>query len=334
MNQSRAAQLLSISPQANEDAIKKAFRKKAMLLHPDRNKSVKARSQFIEIHEAYEYLIDIASGKKKEIKTQPTYHTSTHTSSNKFRSKHHRHRNYTDPYANISREDFKARYERARKAAEENLERESNTIYQNALYEYQNTWRKSVAKLMAILGIILASLFIIDFVSGTEEIKIPSSEIVHEIEYHQHLVTHSIIVKGHRFTLPHELNDIYPIEKLNNTITVKGVTYILPKEVNSLGTMDNSIKYSYFQTHIFKDITKIRLKRNQFSFELKDYWSVQGSFPFIPILLLLPLMSFWFEKATFNFVFFGIYYNIYAFPLLAVFLLLHDNRIFRLLDYF
>ncbi len=328
MNRAQAAQLLGISPQASKDTIKKAFRKKAMLLHPDRNKSVNARSQFIEIHEAYEYLIDIASGKK----TENNYRSRTYKSDNKFRSKHHRHRNYTDPYANMSREDFKARYERARKAAEEDLEQESNTIYQNALNEYQNTWRKPVAKLMAILGIMLASLFIIDFVFGTEEIKIPSSEIVHEIEYHQHQATHFIIVKGHRFTLPHKSNDIYQNEKLNNTITVKGVTYRLPKEVGPLGTKDNSIKYSYFQTHIFKDLTKIILRGNQFNIELNDFWTVQGSFPLIPIMLLLPLLSFWFEKATFNFVFFAIYYNIYVFPILLLFLLLQDGRIYHLLN--
>jgi len=334
MNRAQAAQLLSISPQANEDAIKKAFRKKAMLLHPDRNKSVNARSQFIEIHEAYEYLIDIASGKKKEIKTQQTYHTSAQTSGNKFRSKYHRHRNYTDPYANMSREDFEARYEKARKAAAENLDRESNIIYQNALHEYQNSWRKPVAKVMAVIGIILACLFIIDFALGTKEIAISSSKVRHNINYNSQPNTISIQIKNHVFVLPNELNDLFFTGKIDNTITIKGVVYKTPQKIHLSGTQNNSIKYSYFQTHIFKDLTKIKLQGNQFSFELKDFWTVQGSFPFIPILLLLPLLSFWFEKATFNFVFFGVYYNIYAFPILAAFLLLNDNRIFRLLDYF
>jgi len=66
MTRIEAAHILGISPQANEITIKKAFRKKAMQFHPDRNKSANARTEFIEIHEAYEYLMDLATGKISE----------------------------------------------------------------------------------------------------------------------------------------------------------------------------------------------------------------------------------------------------------------------------
>lgn len=56
-------EVLGVSKGASETEIKKAFRRKAMDLHPDRNQDdPKAESQFKEINEAYEILKD---GNKK-----------------------------------------------------------------------------------------------------------------------------------------------------------------------------------------------------------------------------------------------------------------------------
>ena len=50
-------QLLGILPDASIDEIKKAYRAKAFLVHPDKNKHPKAAAQFIELTEAYEAII-------------------------------------------------------------------------------------------------------------------------------------------------------------------------------------------------------------------------------------------------------------------------------------
>ena len=47
---------LGISENANADEIKKAYRKKSMQFHPDKNKSPDAKDKFQEINEAYETL--------------------------------------------------------------------------------------------------------------------------------------------------------------------------------------------------------------------------------------------------------------------------------------
>lgn len=49
---------LGISRNANEEEIRKAFRKKAMEFHPDRNKEVGADAKFKEVNEAYQILSD------------------------------------------------------------------------------------------------------------------------------------------------------------------------------------------------------------------------------------------------------------------------------------
>ncbi|MDR2821497.1 MAG: molecular chaperone DnaJ [Mycoplasmataceae bacterium] len=53
-------EVLGISKSASADEVKKAFRKKAMEFHPDRNKAADAEAKFKEINEAYEVLGDSA----------------------------------------------------------------------------------------------------------------------------------------------------------------------------------------------------------------------------------------------------------------------------------
>jgi molecular chaperone DnaJ len=49
---------LNVSPSASADEIRKAFRKLALLYHPDKNKASSAQGIFREIREAYEILRD------------------------------------------------------------------------------------------------------------------------------------------------------------------------------------------------------------------------------------------------------------------------------------
>jgi molecular chaperone DnaJ len=50
--------VLNLSPSASADEIRKAFRKLALLYHPDKNKTSSAQDVFREIKEAYEVLND------------------------------------------------------------------------------------------------------------------------------------------------------------------------------------------------------------------------------------------------------------------------------------
>jgi len=50
--------ILGIASDASNDVVKIAYRRKALLLHPDRNKAPEATDHFRDVQEAYETLSD------------------------------------------------------------------------------------------------------------------------------------------------------------------------------------------------------------------------------------------------------------------------------------
>lgn len=55
--------VLGVSPSASLKEVKKAYRRKAMQYHPDRNPSPDAQRKFVELDQAYDAIVRIKSGK-------------------------------------------------------------------------------------------------------------------------------------------------------------------------------------------------------------------------------------------------------------------------------
>jgi DnaJ-class molecular chaperone len=93
-------QILGISSNATISEIKLAFRQKAKELHPDMNKSPDASEKFILLTEAYEYLINLKTGKSKA-----PYQTTSHTDWQKESRDQAQQR--AKKYANMKFEEYK-----------------------------------------------------------------------------------------------------------------------------------------------------------------------------------------------------------------------------------
>uniref|UniRef100_A0A8C6UE29 Zgc:122979 n=1 Tax=Neogobius melanostomus TaxID=47308 RepID=A0A8C6UE29_9GOBI len=85
--------LLGVSPDSNEDEIKKAYRKLALKFHPDKNSEAEAEEKFKEIAEAYEILND---PKKRNIYDQFGLKNGISSQGNLFRS------NFNNSHASFS----------------------------------------------------------------------------------------------------------------------------------------------------------------------------------------------------------------------------------------
>jgi hypothetical protein len=89
--------LLGISSSASLEEIKKAYRAKAFLLHPDKNPNPQAQQQFIELTEAYQWILDAKNNRY-------TKYTSVFTQTENTRKEAAKHK--ARAYAKMRYEEF------------------------------------------------------------------------------------------------------------------------------------------------------------------------------------------------------------------------------------
>ena len=97
-------EILGISSNATLSEIKRAFRNRAKELHPDVNKSPNAHEQFILLLEAYDYLINLKTGK---VYTRNTTEDGAYTSYKRWQdSEAARARHRAEYFSKIKYEEF------------------------------------------------------------------------------------------------------------------------------------------------------------------------------------------------------------------------------------
>ena len=295
MTRQEALKILEIENVADENALKKAFRKQSHKYHPDKNDDDDSQAMFINIVDAYEFLNNKKSSNysNKDNKQEAKY------KSQKFRSKHHKFRENSPPHTSTQRE----KYEYAKKKFEET----ERIIYNKEFSDYQSGYKRKLTKIMTIVGIVLSFVFIFDYF------------LPHKI----------LIIKPSALSFESSM-DPYSQEYF---FKVQQQTFHIDK-INYLKLLNAQVSIEIIQTAIFHEIIQIDILRNsKIITTIHDTTSTQNTFPLIIILLLIPFFSLFFEYANLYFLLFIVNFNIYGFPLIVIILLFHDLRIVRLFRY-
>jgi hypothetical protein len=134
--------ILGLSPNANEEAIKKAYRKLVMKYHPDKNLEAATHEKFLTIVEAYEYL------------------TSDHTEAS-FQ-KNESERSFSRKYnRELTPEEIEQRIQRAKDYAKIKNFKEQN-INKLGYYQLKHSFINRLSIITAILSLLVASTLATD----------------------------------------------------------------------------------------------------------------------------------------------------------------------------
>lgn len=309
MTQQQALEILGLKYGASAKQIKLAYHKKALLLHPDKNPGLNTHEQFIAVVEAYHTITDSRKSNPKYYHQNKNTYSHRKKSNFNFRNQHHTHRNYNQNY---SKEEFEQRYARAKAMYDENFERKSQKIYQENFNVYMNGFQRKFSKAMSLLGIVLLLLFSLDH---------------YLLPYHLKVIQLNNTNLEYAFT--NHQDKYYSFSYLNQEVLISStfLRYFHNKNITA------KIK----STYIFKDVVTVvsNIEPNSKEIEIAALEnSIHYNFLIFMLLFLIPTITFWVERPSFNFIFFGIYYNIGVFPLLTLYILFNDLRIFRIFDSF
>jgi hypothetical protein len=110
--------ILEIAPDSNESDIRKAYRRLAKQYHPDVNKSKNAHEKFIEISEAYEFLINHKPHSREKYTTESAeeQRNSNYRASEEFERFRQEAREKAQQQAKMRYEEFKKQHEAFQKS--------------------------------------------------------------------------------------------------------------------------------------------------------------------------------------------------------------------------
>lgn len=289
--------ILGIPPTKDEKAIKRAYRRKALQYHPDKNKSNEANAYFLKVSEAYDQIMRALNhGKNK----------TTHTTVDQdYQGKQYSFNQFDS--SPTKEELFKERLRRAKMRYEylKNKEAAENEQYYQKI-SFGTSWK--YFKVVMVGCSLFALLFSVDF------LILPTRYEEDRVIKANRILSYSGI----------EYRRIIPIRTENN-----GNFWV---QSSILGPMETAPKVYLEKTFFFKDVKRIWIwHRNQWLSTKVDF-TVTGSFPLVPLFLLVPFITFLLKNRTLTY---SLLFNIslYFYGIILFYLLYANDRWAHLLTF-
>ncbi len=247
--------ILGLSNGASEEDIKKAYRKLAMLHHPDKNKNEKSHQRFIQINEAYATLTD------ENYKTKTTFNEPDVKTKN-----------------NISEEELKKRMEWATNYSRMKNIKESRINYISYIQLRKSPMRK-ISLYVSIISVLFSSLLILDY--WLIPYKVIEGSLIKKVFNSNDNFYHLTFKNLNSFDFPQEFvfkTDLEDLRKINRSCELS----------------NKIINFRFHETKIFKQLLTINCfgAANEVSFFNKgSFFQMIYLFVFIFSLPLVTLFS-------------------------------------------
>ena len=285
--------ILGIAPTKNLKVIKKAYRKKALLYHPDRNSSSEAQEKFIQVTEAYDQLTIAIEHAIKKGSTIENAH-----------NQQKRSQRPAPPQKSRAQKEREERYKRARQRYKQMQRKEAEAF--DRYYQSLITGKRWLYFKIVVGACALTSLLLI-----LDAVFLPT------------VLKEEFIAKSNHQIIYANISG----EKTTPIMLENGKKAWVPDYVMAEGKRRGlTIEY----TALFDDIKSISLwNKQKWEIYTPDY-SIIKTFPFVPLFLFLPLVTFWFKSKTYTFI---VFYNfsIYFMSVFLFVILYSNNRLFHLI---
>ncbi len=167
----QAYALLGVAPDDDESVVKKAYRKKAFQLHPDRNKDPRANEAFLLVNEAYEMIL--------EAMDDPLSRFAQRNQSNKSQQERHHEFVAKRGRKQYTHEEFEAKMKWARKFAAKKAK-----LHLTQFEEVKKTILYKIRWATSLIILITGLLVMIDFYWTQKEVRYISSAYPYAEQLH------------------------------------------------------------------------------------------------------------------------------------------------------